>query len=322
VQWPTAAIEVEDAADEETLVFPISAESSLAERVIVVFATASEVSAGMAQVVTTLREACGAARVEWWAQSADAHSLELQTANGRSAGKPEGFPLGAAGVLVVRGVRSGAELEAVLSRFAPILRRRLAEEQLVEETALLARRNEALDDVAALLAHELKSPLQAALLGRPDPVELERALSLIDAILEAARTEGDGAAADPRQALREALGDLGPVAATIDTALSTELPLPTVLLRILLRNLVANAVAAGARNIRVAASSSQSSWQLAVDDDGVGGDPARDDRYAHGSGVALVLCCRIARRFGGALELRPFPARGMRASLLLHKADR
>src|SRR6266550_134316 len=165
-------------------------ESPLAERVILAFATAGEVSTGMAQVVTILREDSCAARVEWWAPSADANSFELQTANGRSGGEREAFPLGTAGALVVRGPQCESEIEAVLDRLAPILRRRLAEEQLVEETALLARRNEALDDFAALLAHELKSPLQAVLLDRPDTVELERALALIDAILEAARAEG------------------------------------------------------------------------------------------------------------------------------------
>lgn len=298
------------------------AESPLAERVIVAFATASDVSTGMAQVVTILREDSRAARVEWWAPSANANGLELQTANGRSGGKREAFPLGAAGALVVKGPRCGSEIEAVLERLAPILRRRLAEEQLVEETALLARRNEALDDFAALLAHELKSPLQAALLDRPDTLELERALALIDAVLEAARTEGDGASADSQQAIRDALSDLGPVSARIDTALPPELPLPATLLRILLRNLIANAVAAGARNVRVAASSSQSCWKLAVDDDGVGLETTSATRYAHGSGVALALCRRIAGRFGGAIELRPLPAGGTRASLLLQKVDR
>jgi signal transduction histidine kinase len=321
MESPTAEIELEDAADDESLVWR-SAESPPAERVIVALATASDVSTGMAQVVTILRADSRAARVEWWAPSPDANSLELQTSNGRSGGKREAFPLGAAGALIVRGPRSGSEIEAVLERLAPILRRRLAEEQLVERTALLARRNEALDDFAALVAHELKSPLQAALLDRPDPVELERALALIDAILEAARTEGDGAAADSQQAVRDALSDVGPVSATIDTALPPELPLPATLLRILLRNLIANAVAAGARTIRVAASSSKSGWKLAVDDDGVGLETASADRYAHGSGVALALCRRIAGRFGGAIELRPRAKGGTRASLLLQKVDR
>jgi signal transduction histidine kinase len=276
----------------------------------------------MAQVITILREGGRAARVEWWAPSADANSLELQTANGRSGSKREAFPLGAAGALVIRGHRCGSEIEAVLALLAPILRRRLAEEQLVEETALLARRNEALDDFAALLAHELKTPLQAALLDRPDPVELERALALVDAILEAVRTEGDGAEADPEQAIRDALSDLGPVSATIDTALPPTLPLPATLLRILLRNLIANAAAAGARNIHITASSSQSCWKLAVDDDGVGLEAASACRYAQGSGVALALCRRIAGRSGGAIELRPLLAGGTRASLLLPKVAR
>jgi signal transduction histidine kinase len=295
---------------------------SPAERVIVAFATAGDVSTGMAEVVTILREDSRAARVEWWAPSADANGLELRTADGPSGGTRDDFPLGSAGALVVRGLRSGSGIEAVLDRLAPVLRRRVAGEKLVEQTALLARRNEALDDFAALLAHELKGPLQAALLAPPDPVELERALLLIDAILEAARSEGDCASAETQPVIQAALSDLGAVSATIDTALPPRFPLPATLLRIVLRNLIANALAAGALNILVAGSSSPSGWRLAVDDDGVGLEPASADRYVHGSGIALALCRRIADRFGGAIELRPLPAGGMRASLLLQKADR
>lgn len=299
-----------------------SAEQPPAERVIVAFATAGDVSTGMAEVVTILREESRAARVEWWAPRADVNGLELRTADGRRGGTRDEFPLGSAGALVVTGLRSGSGIEAVLDRLAPILRRRVAGEKLVEQTALLARRNEALDDFAALLAHELKGPLQAALFARPDPVELERALALIDAILEAARSEGSVSWAESQPVIRAALSDLGAVSATIDTALPPRFPLPATLLRIVLRNLIANALAAGARNIRVAGSSSRSGWQLAIDDDGVGLERASAGRYAHGSGVALALCRRIADRFGGAIELRPLPAGGTRASLLLQEADR
>src|SRR2546423_13721635 len=147
-------------------------ESPLAERVILAFATAGEVSTGMAQVVTIWRQDSCAARVEWWAPSADANSLELQTANGRSGGEREAFPLGTAGALVVRGPQCESEIEAVLDRLAPILRRRLAEEQLGGETAPAARRHQALRGLSSLPAPRLRSPPQAVLLGQPYTVRV------------------------------------------------------------------------------------------------------------------------------------------------------
>src|SRR6478672_11450196 len=57
-------------------------------------------------------------------------------------------------------------------------------QRLVEQ---LARRNEALEDFAALVAHELKTPLHAALLA-DDPSRLvDEALDLVDELLEAAQ---------------------------------------------------------------------------------------------------------------------------------------
>jgi hypothetical protein len=84
VEWQAAEIEPETAAEEGSLVregraeqparpglssrhrFRVrrSTESPLAERVIVALATACEVSTGMEQVVTILREDSRAARVE------------------------------------------------------------------------------------------------------------------------------------------------------------------------------------------------------------------------------------------------------------------
>src|SRR5262249_28328888 len=44
------------------------------------------------------------------------------------------------------------------NRLAPVVRRRWAEEQLAVQAAQLAHGNEALDDFASLVAHELKGP--------------------------------------------------------------------------------------------------------------------------------------------------------------------
>src|SRR5712692_4618177 len=135
-----------------------------------------------------------------------------------------------------------------------------------EETALLARRNAALEDFAALVAHELKGPLEAARLEPRSSTELGRAIELVDAILDTVRSEADGAAAVPDRCLEDALRDLGSVPATVDAALPPELPVAPTLLRVILRNLVANAVAAGAGAVHIEASALPESWSLNVED--------------------------------------------------------
>src|SRR6266545_4588914 len=73
----------------------------------------------------------------------------------------------------------------------------------------LARRNEALEDFAALVAHELKTPLQAALLADNPSRHLEDALDLVDALLEAAQNERDEREFTPvAECLDQALADL------------------------------------------------------------------------------------------------------------------
>ena len=182
-------------------------------------------------------------------------------------------------------------------------------ELLAEQVSALARRNEALEDFAWLVAHELKAPLHAALLAGEGSYQVERALDLIDALLEFARTEPASVAySSPVDSLAGALLDLGETAAQIEADLPAEFPLPESALRLVLRNLVANAVAAGAQRIRVTA---VDDCTLAVDDDGAG----LDGDYASGSGVGLSLIRRLVGRHGGSVELSPGPAGGTRALL-------
>ena len=174
----------------------------------------------------------------------------------------------------------------------------------------LARRNEALEDFAALVAHELKTPLHAALFADDPSTLVEQALDLVDELLEAARDERPFASVS--ESLDEVTRDLrNQVEVTSD--LTTTLPLAPGPLRVILRNLLSNAAAAGAGHVHVSAARSPRSWRLVVDDDGVG--LAGSDHYAAGSGLGLSLCRRIAARFGGALELAPRPSGGTRATL-------
>ena len=185
----------------------------LGDRVIVEFAAAGDVRSGMARVVAMLRGGGGAGRVEWWSPADNSSSLRLEVADGHGRGRRVAVPAGPAGVVVVVGGDTGPELSAAVRRLAPVLRRRWTEERLAQQAVQLARHNQALGDFAALVAHELKTPLELARRQHDPSVGVERALELVDLLLEAAWAEsasqGRASAAD---CLDEAMRDLGPVA--------------------------------------------------------------------------------------------------------------
>jgi signal transduction histidine kinase len=286
-------------------------------RVVFELATAPDLDTGMARVVELLRRECGAERVEWWNPDDDG-ALSLIASDGAGGGDVRRFGLGPAGELVVRGCRDPG-LTSALAGAMPVLRRRWVEERLTRAAMKLARRNEALEEFAALVAHELKAPLQAALVADDPSREVEQALELVDSLLEAARESRDSPVASAAACLEQALQDLSADGVEVTAALTAVLPLPSTSLRVILRNLLRNAVAAGARHIHVAAVRSDGSWRLVVDDDGVG--LAAVGSYASGSGLGLSLCARAAGRHGHAIELAPRPTGGTRATLRLAEAS-
>jgi signal transduction histidine kinase len=290
---------------------------SLQHDLVLTLATADDVASGMDGVAQRIRRESGATRVEWWANGDDG-ALKLVAAAGTRRSRYHELQLGHAGVFVLHGGRLDPQIESVLTPLKPILRRRTAEERLARATIQLAQRNEALEDFAALVAHELKTPLQAALVADDPSVPVEDALDLVDALLEAARNQPrEPMFANVAACLDQVVEDLrAEVEITAET--QTTMPLPPGPLRVILRNLLSNAVAAGARHVQVAAVPSLRSWRLLVDDDGMG--PAETDGYAAGSGLGLSLCRRIAARFGGVLELDAGPSGGTRATLEFSKA--
>jgi signal transduction histidine kinase len=189
------------------------------------------------------------------------------------------------------------------------------EEQLVEHVARLARKTEALDDFAALVAHDVKSSLLAALRG-DDPREgLTRALELVDSILEAVRVDrAPTGVARLADSVQRAIADLGATRVEIVASVTGEFPIPPDALRLVLRNLLANAVAAGAERIHVSALAEGDQHMLVVDDDGVG--LVSGDCYATGAQLGLGLCRRLVERCGGTLELRRRVGRGTRAVIV------
>jgi len=290
----------------------IEQRDSLEHDIVLALATAENLAAAMTHVVASIRRSSRAARVEWWAEREDGE-LQLGAALGIARGSRHELPLERTGAFVLRGGSVGPGLASALATAAPIIRRRAAEERLDRIAIELARRNEALEDYAALVAHELKTPLHAALLADDPSRHLDDALELVEALLEAARTEPAGTTfGSAKECVGRATRDLG-TEVEVTTDLQTMLPLPPGPLHVLVRNLLSNAVAAGAHHVHVEAVRSSRSWRLQVDDDGVG--LAHADRYAAGSGLGLSLSRRIAGRFGGVLELAPGPSGGTRATI-------
>jgi signal transduction histidine kinase len=285
--------------------------------VVLALATADDLASAMFRVVESVHRSSGATRVEWWATGDDG-GLQLGAAIGIARGRRHDLPLGRAGAFVLHGGSVEPEIASVLMTAAPIIRRRAAEERLARTAIDLARRNEALEDFAALVAHELKTPLHAALLADDPSSHLEDALDLVDALLEAARSESsERVLVSAEKCLDQAVEDVG-AEVEVTTDLQATVPLPPGPLRVLLRNLLSNAVSAGAHHVHVAAVRSSRSWRLSVDDDGVG--LAEVDRYAAGSGLGLSLSRRIVGRFGGSLELAPGPSGGTSAILEFSEA--
>jgi signal transduction histidine kinase len=194
------------------------------------------------------------------------------------------------------------------------------EEQLVEHVARLARKTEALDDFAGLVAHDMKSSLLAALRNEDPREGLTRALELVDSVLEAVRVEQGGTGvARLVDCVQQAIADLGDSRAEIVSSVTGEFPIPPDALRLVLRNLLANAIAAGAERIHVSALARGDQRILVVDDDGAG--LASTNEYATGAQLGLRLCRRLVERCGCGLELRPRAVRGTRAVIVAARGE-
>jgi len=281
-------------------------------------ATADGVEQGIAKVVGFLRRRFHAGRIEWLSTDEDG-SLRLVAADGRLHGRSAEHRLGQDDVIVTVGAESADRIVSVLAPLEPVLRQMRSEELLSALAMRLARRNAALEDFAALLAHDLKAPLLDALAADDPSNSIERALDLVDSLLDTARDEAmERTFSSPARCLDEVIRELRVSGVAITTELSSAFPLPAKPLLVLLRNMLRNALAAGATAIHVSAGRSPDAWTLVVEDDGVG--LADTDGYVSGSGLGLELSRRLVGRFGGALELTPRTRRGTRATLVLAEA--
>jgi signal transduction histidine kinase len=269
-------------------------------------ATADDLGSGLARVLSRARVASGAARVEWW------EGNEFVAANGLGGGRRRQLDLAKLGAFVFYGGRVSFEVATALQALHRVLRRMRADETLAVKAGELVRRNEALEEYAAFVAHELKTPLHEALVVKNASKPLHEALDLVDALLRTALdTRPLEAVGAPGDSLESVVRDLGARADGLEVTsdLAASLPITVGALRIILRNFLTNALAANARHIHVAAPDSST---LVLDDDGVG---LGEDGYESGSGLGLELCRRIAKTFGARIELTPRPQGGTRAKL-------
>src|SRR6266487_1820652 len=227
-------------------------DARLEHDLVVALATADDLASGMVGVADLIRRTAGADGVEWWAKGDDG-VLELVAATGTPRAPRHSLPLGSSGLFVLQGGSLDPRLQSALASLTPIARRRAAEERLARTTVQLAQRNEALEDFAALVAHELKTPLQAALVADDPSRSVEDAILLVDALLEASRSgPSEETFASVAECLEQAVEDLR-LEIEITADVVTTLPLPPAALHVILRNLLSNAIAARARHVQVTA---------------------------------------------------------------------
>jgi signal transduction histidine kinase len=275
-------------------------------------ATASDLESGLARLLSTARLASGAARVEWW------EGDDFVAADGLGRGPQRELDLDDYGTFVFYGGHLDLALGAGLRALLPLLRRLRADELLAMKAGELLRRNELLEEFAALVAHELKTPLHEALLAQDASTPLHEALDLVDSLLLTAHDMRPHEVVESgADSLESVVADLGSHAAGLEVTfdLSTSLPIAVGALRLILRNLLTNALSAGATHVHVAILDSST---LVVDDDGVG---LGESGYESGSGLGLELSRRIARTFGAGIELTTRPFGGARATLTFGAAQ-
>ena len=233
------------------------------------------------------------------------------------------------------------------------------ERRLEEAVTELEASNERLEEFAYAASHDLKEPLRMVtsylgLIERrygddldEDAEEFiayavdgaERMRTMIDGLLEYSRvqTEGDSFdAVDLEGVLDDVCTDLQFRIEETDAVVERD-PLPTVRgdesqLRQVFQNLLSNAITYSGDEpprVRVGAERRGTEWTISVADDGIGIDPADQERIFDifqrlhstdehaGSGIGLAVCKRIVERHGGELLVDSEPGAGSTFSFTL-----
>nr|WP_235019734.1 PAS domain-containing sensor histidine kinase [Natrialba sp. INN-245] len=256
--------------------------------------------------------------------------------------------------LRVRGkrVENDEEIARVIGIGQDLTERKTYERELKES-------NERLEQFAYAASHDLKEPLRMVssylqLIERRYAAELdedgeeflefaidgaERMRGMIEALLEYSRVETQGDPLEPvdlDRLLEDVQKDLQIQFEESDTTLTSD-DLPWVngddsQLRQVLQNLLSNAITYSGDNppeIHVEATRHGKMWKISVHDEGVGIDPARQDRVFEvfqrlhsqeehsGTGIGLALCRRIIERHGGEIWVESDPGEGATFSFTL-----
>src|SRR5262249_23285845 len=111
---------------------------------------------------------------------------EFVAADGLGSGPQRQLDVGELGAFIFHGGHFDFELSGAIQALSPLLRRMRADEALAVKAGELVRRNAALEQYAAFVAHELKPPLHEALVAEDDSKLLHEALDLVDALLHSA----------------------------------------------------------------------------------------------------------------------------------------
>lgn len=237
------------------------------------------------------------------------------------------------------------------------------EQQLEELVEKLEVSNERLEQFAYAASHDLQEPLRMVSsylkliearftddLGEEGQEFLEFAVDgadrmrkMIEGLLEYSRVETRGDSFEPvdlNAVLDEALDDLQIQIRENDAEITVE-DLPVVegdasQLRQVFQNLLANAIEYcddESPQVHISAERVGSEWRISVRDEGIGIDPAYQDRIFDlfqrlhtrqehdGTGIGLALCDRIVERHGGEIQVESEPGEGATFTVSLPPAD-
>lgn len=253
-------------------------------------------------------------------------------------------------VVVVMAHGSDGAHAGFYSTLRDVSDRKVAEEVLQRAGVELERRNSELEAFAAMVAHDLRQPLQvvggfAQLLSQHDlrpPDEradrylaaIERGVGTMTAMVESMLEYAQAGEAGTPELLTDSHRVVGEVIDGLQGSMNggrvivhdylPVLPADTAQLARLFQNLIGNALkfrAGTGTTVNIGAERDGEVWCFTVEDDGIGVSPEFEDRLfgmfarerrsdCPGTGMGLAICRRIVEHHGGRIWFEPAPGHG------------